>query len=369
VRLFDVLSRGIVVVPATARSTGPWLGATRTPSLQRIANRPIVCHVLDALRAAGAGEIALVAPSDVTEELTACVADEGPADVEIHHLTHPPGQSAGGLRAAAKLLGDDAPCILHRGDGLLGQPLPAPEQTLREDSSDALLLVQHDGSDGGRLKLVPPPSLALTGNGGYPAPAGVAGVCLLAPGVLAHMVAAESEPAPDFAALATEPAADFAPLAMRFARDGGRVHMRVVHRWRHFAGNAHDLLDMNRVMLDALDPDLTVSSYDGNRFEGAVVIHPTACVSSSVIIGPVVIGAESLITDSYVGPHTSIGERVRIEGAELERSIVLAGASVLHVGGRVVASVVGRNARIFRDFSVPRALRLQVGDGDEVALC
>jgi len=31
--------------------------------------------------------------------------------------------------------------------------------------------------------------------------------------------------------------------------------------------------------------------------------------------------------------------------------------------------VVGREARIFRDFSMPRALRLQVGDGDEVALC
>ncbi len=48
---------------------------------------------------------------------------------------------------------------------------------------------------------------------------------------------------------------------------------------------------------------------------------------------------------------------------------MLADASVLHVGGRLVASIVGRHARVFRDFSVPRALRLQVGDGDEVALC
>ena len=88
-----------------------------------------------------------------------------------------------------------------------------------------------------------------------------------------------------------------------------------------------------------------------------------------MIIGPVIIGADALIADSYIGPHTSIAERVRIEGAELERSIVLADASVLHVGGRLVASIVGREARIFRDFSMPRALRLQVGDGDEVALC
>jgi hypothetical protein len=40
----------------------------------------------------------------------------------------------------------------------------------------------------------------------------------------------------------------------------------------------------------------------------------------------------------------------------------------MHVGGRPVASVLGRQARVFRDFSLPRALRLRVGDGTEVAL-
>jgi hypothetical protein len=42
---------------------------------------------------------------------------------------------------------------------------------------------------------------------------------------------------------------------------------------------------------------------------------------------------------------------------------------VMHVGGRLVSSLVGRDARVFRDFSLPRALRLWVGDGDEIALC
>jgi len=142
-----------------------------------------------------------------------------------------------------------------------------------------------------------------------------------------------------------------------------------VQRWRHFTGDVLDLLDMNRTMLDELDSEVDAKAVDDNRFEGHIAIHPTASVTSSVIIGPVIVGADALITDSYIGPHTSIAERVRIEGAEIERSIVLADASVLHVGGRLVASIVGREARIFRDFSMPRALRLQVGDGDEVALC
>jgi glucose-1-phosphate thymidylyltransferase len=145
--------------------------------------------------------------------------------------------------------------------------------------------------------------------------------------------------------------------------------MQAVHGWRHFAGNSLDLLDMNRMMLDSLEPEGIEREDDDNRFEGPIAIHPTACVTSSVIVGPVIVGADALITNSYIGPHTSIGAHVRVEGAEIERSIVLAGASILHVGGRLVASVVGRDARVFRDFSMPRALRLQVGDGDEVALC
>lgn len=356
-RWLHVASKGVVVVPNTSRWTGPWLGATRAASLQRVANRPIVCHVLDALLGAGAVEIAIVAPADMAQEIAVCVEDERPAGVEIRHLVHE--QPGDALLALAEFVGE-APCILHRADGLLGQPLAAFVELLDEESSDALLLLQDDGREPRRLKLVPQRLLSAPDDGlSTPPPAGTAGVCLLGPSALRRLASSGQ----------SVETLDFAALSQLFARAGGRVHTRDVYKWRHFAGDALDLLDMNRTMLDALDPETTASATDGNRFEGPIAIHPTASVSSSVIIGPVMIGADALIADSYIGPHTSIAERVRIEGAELERSIVLADASVLHVGGRLVASIVGREARIFRDFSVPRALRLQVGDGDEVALC
>ena len=357
-RLFNVLGKGVVVVPNTTRWTGPWLSATRAASLQRVANRPIVCHVLDALLDMGVVEAAVVAPPDVADEIAACIGGEGPAGIEILQLACESGESGDTLLAAAEFVGD-APCILHRADGLLGQPLPQFAELLREQPTDALLLIQDLDGEAKRLRLVPQRLLRAAEDGSVAKPAGVAGVCLLGPGALQRLANLGL----------SEQVLDFAVMAQRLAGDGGRVQMRFVHRWRHFAGDALDLLDMNRTVLDALDFETTPGATDGNRFEGAIAIHPTARVSSSVIIGPVIIGAGALVADSYIGPHTSIAERVRIEGAELERSIVLADASVLHVGGRLVASIVGRQARIFRDFSMPRALRLQVGDGDEVALC
>jgi glucose-1-phosphate thymidylyltransferase len=353
-----MLAKGVVVVPSATRWTGPWLGATRATSLQRVANRPIVCHVLDALQQAGVIEVAVIAPRDVSEEIAGCIECEQPPGVEIRYLTHEPGRDEDALLAAAEFVGD-APCILHRADGLLGQSLELFTDTLCEESSDALLLLGGDGREGKRLRLVPQRLLTATEEVLASAPESVAGVCLLAPNALQRLAS------PERAAQTL----DFTALTERLARGGGRVQMRAVQKWRHFTGDALDLLDMNRMMLDAMDPDSTAVATDDNRFEGPVSIHPTACVSSSIIVGPVIIGADALIADSYIGSHTSIAERVRIEGAELERSIVLADASVLHVGGRLVASIVGREARIFRDFSMPRAMRLQVGDGDEVALC
>ena len=80
------------------------------------------------------------------------------------------------------------------------------------------------------------------------------------------------------------------------------------------------------------------------------------------------IAAGACLRDAYVGPYTSIGEDVLVEGAEIEYSIILRGASVTHLGGRLEASVVGANARVFRDFRLPRAMRLNVGEGAEVSL-
>ena len=108
---------------------------------------------------------------------------------------------------------------------------------------------------------------------------------------------------------------------------------------------------------------------NGNRIEGRVWIHEAASVRAERHRRTDGIGPGARIADSYIGPYTSIGERACVEGAEVERSIISAGASVKHVGGRLVASVVGRDARVFRDFSLPRAFRLRVGEGTEVALC
>jgi glucose-1-phosphate thymidylyltransferase len=352
-----VLAKGVVVVPSPSLLSGPWLSATRASALQRVGNRPIVWHVLSALQEAGVSDVAIVSPPDVAQEIAACVHAEGSPGIEVHSLAvEQPEEGGRPWQVIADWVGD-APAIVHRADGLLGQEL-LPYAKLRHDESlDALLLVAARQSDAPpHLELV---SSAGNGHARQPVPVSPAtvGVCVLAPGALSHMPGQASAPGLNLGALAS-----------RLPRGGARTSVRTVRKWRHFDGDIRDLLDLNRTVLEALEAE-TTDNANSNHFEGQAAIHPTASVSSSVIVGPVIVGAGAVIVDSYIGPHTSIAERVRIEGSELERSIVLADADVLHVGGRLVGSVVGRGARVFRDFSVPRALRLHVGDGAEVALC
>jgi glucose-1-phosphate thymidylyltransferase len=338
---------------------GPWLDATRTTSLQRIANRPILCHVIDALAKAGAEEIAILAPVELVEEIALSIEGDDRARPTIHYLAlQPQADPAEALRSIARFA-DGAPTIVHRSDGLLGRPLDPFLEVLSADGSDVVLLVAQGARNSEALGLAAQQVLRVAELDPTNSSLGMAGVCMLGPRALEGLNYPSTGVGVELRTLAE----------CLIARESAHMQVRVVREWRAFLGDPTDLLDMNRAVLDGLEPHVSPPQRDGNRFEGPVLIDPTASVSSSVICGPVIVGAGAHVSDSYIGPHTSIGERVHVEGAEIERSILFAGSSVIHVGGRLVGSIVGREARVFRDFSVPRAMRLQVGDGDKVALC
>jgi glucose-1-phosphate thymidylyltransferase len=347
------------VIPPTVRSRGPWLDATRATSLQRVANRPIVSHVLDALTAAHVEEVAMLAPPDLIEEIETCIENDDRAS-SVRYLPYDVHTDPGGALQAVTRFAGEAPTIVHRSDGLLGQPLGPFLELLHEESADIVLLVAQGARNTERLGPATQSMLRVAELDPASAGLGMAGVCVLGPGVLGELRCSEGCPRGfELGALAEA----------LIARESTHLQVRMAREWRAFCGDALDLLAMNRALLDGLEHQVSTPQRDGNRFEGRVFIDASASVTSSVICGPVIVGAGAHVADSYIGPHTSIGERVHVEGAEIERSIVFAGASIIHVGGRLVGSVVGREAKIFRDFSMPRAMRLQVGDGDEVALC
>ena len=329
---------------------------------QRIANRPIVCHVLDALRDAGTTELAVVADAGAIAEVRASIeGDPGrnggaPQVTYIEHGGH--GDPPDAVAAAASFVGDE-PCVMHWADGLVGQPLAPFTELFEANQPDLLLLVCGSSDKSNRLDSNLQRLLGITELNGARSRLGVAGICMFGPNVLQRTCTPTSEGDPEL---------DLVAVAEQLAENNERLHVGQVRTWRRYGGNPCDLLELNRIVLDQLAMQTEPFSNGDNRVEGRVEIHPTAQVTGSVIVGPCIIGAGACVTSSYIGPYTSIGVNARIEGAEIERSIILDEARVMYVSGRIEASTVGRRASIFRDFGLPRAMRLHVGEDVEVAL-
>ena len=264
----------------------------------------------------------------------------------------------GALEAAAPFVEED-PTVAHLATGLLGQSLEPFTQQLDGDVPDLLMLLHHGMDDRERLGPATEKLLGVTELNGSRSRLSLAGVCVFGPQALGR--AARS--APERAA-----PVDFVAVAESLAADGRLIEAGFVRSWRRYSGDPLDLLELNRIVLDQQMPEPGHVQRGDNRIEGRVIIHPTAEVTSSVILGPSIIGADARVSNSYIGPYTSIGPRAVIEGAEVVRSIVAEGVRIMHIGGRIEGSTIGRRANIFRDFSLPRAMRLHVGEDVEVAL-
>jgi glucose-1-phosphate thymidylyltransferase len=75
-----------------------------------------------------------------------------------------------------------------------------------------------------------------------------------------------------------------------------------------------------------------------------------------------------VVDGAYIGPYTSIGDEVRVINSEIEHSIVLSGSSVENLGARIEASLLGRDVKLTRSDSLPKTMRLLVGDRSEIEI-
>jgi glucose-1-phosphate thymidylyltransferase len=338
----------------SALRVGNW--ETPSPALLPVANRPLLGHALDWLGEAGIRQVAVVAGDRLANEARESL--EGRWPFELDWLLQGQGESLGDSFAALTGFLDGEPFVLHLADSLARQTLA---NLLGSDLLGELeaIVVVH-GQDNAPQSVVDIRERLGGARGAVRAELGrcaTAGVAVLG----ARVVQEAGE-------LDAWPGRELNVLAERVNQVGGSVRVCKARGWWRFGRNTDAALEGNRFALERLPETVPRGEIIDSRIQGAVSIHPTARIESSIVRGPVIIGAGVRLRDAYVGPYTSIGNDVVIEGAEVEHSIVMPEASIRHVGGRLEASVVGPHARVFRDFRLPRALRLSVGRGAEVSL-
>jgi glucose-1-phosphate thymidylyltransferase len=96
------------------------------------------------------------------------------------------------------------------------------------------------------------------------------------------------------------------------------------------------------------------------------VIEEGAKIINSIVRGPVIIGKNCVIENSYVGPFTSVGDRTVIEDSEVEYSIILRDCKISKVGLRIEGSILGNDVEIVKAAGKPQVHRFMIGDQSRV---
>ena len=128
--------------------------------------------------------------------------------------------------------------------------------------------------------------------------------------------------------------------ALQWLIDEGRdVRPHLVTGYWKDTGRLEDMLECNRKVLESVEP----------------VVHGT------------VIGRDTVLRDTYVGPFTSIYFGCLLEDTEIEHSIVLEQSTIRGVG-RIEDSLIGKEVEVSPSTALPKAHRLMLGDHSRVSI-
>lgn len=148
---------------------------------------------------------------------------------------------------------------------------------------------------------------------------------------------------------------------------GYLVKSSFVTKWWKDTGMPKDILHANRLIIDDIE-SLNNGKVVDSQIKGRVRIGKgTVIEKNSTIKGPVIIGNNCRISDSYIGPYTSIGDNSEIIGSEIEDSVVLDRVKIKN-SGRIIDSLIGRDAKIFKNNRLPKGRSFVIGDGSQVSL-
>jgi glucose-1-phosphate thymidylyltransferase len=335
---------------------------TSAKQLVPVANKPVLFYGIEAMAAAGIRQIGIIIAPETGDEIREIAGDGRRFGVEITYLPQsaPLGLAHAVLTAEPFL--QDSPFVMYLGDNLLQGGIQDLVDAFRRNEPDALILLtpvpdpQNFGvaelnGDGSVTRLVEKPAVPATD-------LALVGVYMFTAGI--HDAARAIEPSARGELEITD--------AIQYLVDQGRrVEPHVVRGWWKDTGRLDDMLEANRLILDAIEPRVEGELVD-SQVDGRVVIEPGAVLVRCTVRGPAIIGAGTTLTDCYIGPYTAIAENCAVENAEVEHSILLSGSSVRDLAGRMESSLLGRNVVIRRDGRQPKAYRFMVGDNSEIGI-
>ncbi|MYT32512.1 MULTISPECIES: glucose-1-phosphate thymidylyltransferase [unclassified Streptomyces] len=350
------------LVLAGGSGTRLWpLTHTSPKQLVPVANKPVLHYVLEDIARAGITEVGIVV-GETCFEIQEAVGDGSKFGLQVTYLPQErPLGLAHAVLVARDYLGDDD-FAMYLGDSFAIGGAACLVREFRADRTDARVL----------LTQVPDPTAF-----------GVAEVA--DDGRVLGLEEKPARPKSDMAMVGVYLFTSVVHEAVRAIAPSGRGELEITdalqwlidtghevrstrfHGYWRDAGDALGVLEANRSVLEDVETRTEGTVDADSEVIGRVRIEAGAQVRGSRVVGPAVIGCNTVISNSYIGPYTSIAEECRVQDTEIEYSVVLREARLDGVG-RLRESLIGRNANVTSAVRKPLGNRLILGDHSEVQI-
>ncbi len=334
---------------------------TSAKQLVPVANKPVLFYGIESVVEAGITDIGIVV-GDTGDEIRAAVGDGSAFGARVTYIEQAePLGLAHAVKIAETFVGDDS-FVMYLGDNLIAGGISSLVEEFRRLGPNAEILLAE----------VPNPEQF-----------GVAE--LTAEGKVKRLVEKPARPPSNLALVGVYMFDSTIFESVRRIRPSARgeleitdaiqdlidrgldVHPHTVRGWWKDTGKIDDMLEANRIVLEALRVPRGRGP-EGSRIEGRVQLGRDVEIVDSLVRGPVVVGDGVRIVDAFIGPYTAIGDHCVIESSEIENSIVLAGSEICHIPVRIDASLIGRDVKITQTGAKPKAYRFMLGDKSEVGI-
>ena len=334
---------------------------TSAKQLVPVANKPVLFYVLEDIRDAGITDVGVVV-GETAPAIKEAVGDGARFGLDVSYIQQeaPLGLAHGLLISEQFLGGDDF--VMYLGDNFIVGGIRDLVSDFRAHRPDAQIMLTHVPNprelgvaeldhSGKVIRLVEKPAEPKSNYA-------LVGVYMFTPGV--HQAARQLKPSARGELEITE--------AIQWLIDNGRpVKSTIITGYWKDTGNVVDMLEVNRRVLETLEPKQLGDVDETSELIGRVAIEEGAQITRSRIVGPAIIGAGTKVVGSYIGPFSSVAEDCTILDSELQYSIVLQGSLIQGVR-RIEGSLIGRQVKVTPASGVPKAHRLVLADHSEVQI-
>ena len=337
---------------------------TGAKQLVPVANKPILWYGIESIVAAGIKDIGIIISPETGSEVK---AKTGNGDRFGANITYILQDEPLGLAHAVKIAQPflkDSPFVMYLGDNLVQSELDLFLEKFDSQHLDALTLlcevenptafgVATVDDSGKVLQLIekpknPPSNLALVG------------VYLFSPAI--HDAIANIQPSARGELEITD--------AIQYLIDKKQqVQSFKLQGWWLDTGKKDDLLAANQIILDTcLESTIEGDVDESSKIGGRVHIGKGSKIINTTIRGPVTIGENCHIKNSFIGPYSSIADDTELIDTDIEHSVILKGAKLIGIHQRIVDSLIGERAQLKVAPQRPKALRLMIGDDSQIEL-